>query len=368
MRIMNFSVTPWLRAGLPLLALVVVGGVGACAKDGAAKTSASATAPAAESSVSTPDTMASIGDQAITMQDVRDRIGPALERLDVQYQRARSQMLDSALHSVLSERVLALASKKEGKSVDEMLAAEVGSLEPTDVEVSTWYQENQLRLGGRSIDQLRPQILDFLRKQKRREAAEKLQDRLTNDLKVTVNFELYRPTFDNTGAPTLGNKDAAVTLVEFSDFQCPFCKGFAPTLHQVAKEFGDKVLVVYRQYPIVSLHPNAPKAAEASLCANEQGKFWELHDVMFNEQDRLDVSSLKEKARRLGMNQKNFDSCLDSGKYVEQVQRDQAEGMKLGIAGTPAVFLNGIELKGGAVSFETVRTAIQSELKRLGKN
>ena len=337
---------------------------GACSDEAAKPESA-----VASSSGAVPDTLASIGGQPITMKDVRDRLGPSLDRLDIQYQQARSRMLDSALQSVLAERVLDMAAKKEGKSIQEMLAAELGSsLEPTGVEVAAWYQDNQLRVGGRSLDQIRPQIVDFLRQQRLHEAAGKLQQRLNDELSVKVLYEPYRLTFNNTGAPTLGSPDAAVTLVEFSDFQCPYCKGFAPTLHQVAKEFGDKVLIVYRQYPIASLHPNAQKAAEASLCANEQGKFWELHDLMFSEQDRLDVANLKEKARRLGMNQKTFDNCLDSGRYVEQIERDQLEGTKIGFAGTPSVFVNGMEVKGGAVPFEVVRAAIQRELLRADRS
>ena len=157
-------------------------------------------------------------------------------------------------------------------------------------------------------------------------------------------------------------------MVEFSDFQCPYCQGFAPTLKRIEKEYGEKVLIAYRQYPIPSLHPNAFKAAEASLCANEQGKFWELHDVMFAEQQQLSVSDLKEKARRLGMNSKNFDGCLDSGRYVEQVQNDQKEGVRVGITGTPTVFINGILVEGGAVPFETIASIINRELARADRS
>ena len=176
--------------------------------------------------------------------------------------------------------------------------------------------------------------------------------------------EPYRLTFNNTGAPTSGKAGAPVTLVEFSDFQCPYCQGFVPTLKRIEKVYGDKVMIVYRQYPIPNLHPNAFKAAEASLCANEEGKFWELHDVMFAEQQQLSVSDLKEKARRLSMNSKKFDGCLDSGRYVEQVQNDQKEGLRVGISGTPAVFINGILVEGGAVPFETIASIINRELAR----
>jgi protein-disulfide isomerase len=344
-------------------AVVLLSVLAACAKDGAAK-------PPHQDSAATvnggpPAVLATVGDERITMEDVKGRVGPALERIEFQYQRARSKMIDSALQMILTERVLQVEAKKEGKTAEELLAAEAGaSLEPNDVEIAAWYQENQIRLQGRTLDQLRPQIADYLRDQHRKQAAQKLEQRLNEQLKVKVNFTPFRLTFANEGAPTLGKKGAPVTLVEFSDFQCPYCQRFAPTLKRVEQEFGDKVYIVYRQYPIPSLHPNAFKAAEASLCANEQGKFWQIYDLMFGEQDRLDVTNLKEKAKRLGMNQQKFNSCLDAGRYVEQVQNDQKEGARSGITGTPAVFINGTELQGGAVSYDVVRDAIQKELTR----
>jgi len=195
-------------------------------------------------------------------------------------------------------------------------------------------------------------------------AADRLVARLNKEKNVKVNFEPYRLAFDNGTSPTMGKAGAPVTLVEFSDFQCPFCHRFAPILKQVHDKYGDKVQIVYRQYPIPSLHPFAFKAAEASLCANDQGKFWEFHDSMFSEQNKLGVADLKDKAARMGMDRKKFEQCLDTGRYTEQVQKDMADGSKIGVTGTPAVFINGFELKGGAVPLETVTAAIDRELAR----
>lgn len=348
-------------AGLFALAAVA----GGCAKDSSASMPASASA-SIETGAKEPDILATVKGEPITMADVRSRVGDALDKIETQYQRSRSKTIDSTIQTILRDRVLDAEAKRQGKTFDELVQSESGvSLEPTELDVSNWYSENLGRVGGRSLDQVRPQIVAYLRDQRRKDAVLKLQERLDTEYEVKLHFEPYRMTFNNAGAPTLGKPGAPVTVVEFSDFECPYCQSFAPTLKQIEKEFGDKVHIVYRQYPIPSLHPNAFKAAEASLCANEEGKFWEYHDVMFREQKSLSVADLKEKARRLGLNAKRFEGCLDSGKYVEQVQNDQKEGMRAGITGTPTIFVNGLLVEGGAVPYETIAALINRELARV---
>ena len=312
-----------------------------------------------------PDPLATVGAEKITLADVRAQVGDQLDLLDAQYRRARDKIIGGALDTIVLERLIDTEVKKTGKTAEQLLTAEIGgSPDPSDVEISTWYKENQSRLGGRSLDQTRKQIADFLKKQRVQQAEAKLEQRLRAEVKVAMSFEPYRLTFSNAGAPTLGPATAPVTLVEFSDFQCPYCRAAAPTLKQVANKYGDKVHIVYRQYPIASLHPFALKAAEASLCANEQGKFWPLHDRMFDDQTKLGVSDLKQQARELGMDGKKFDACLDAGKYVEQVQNDMKEGQRSGVTGTPAIFLNGRVVEGGSVPFSVLQALIDKELAR----
>ena len=312
-----------------------------------------------------PDPLATVGGEKIAIADVRARVGEQLDLLDAQYRRARDKIIGSALDTIVLEKLIDTEAKKTGKTAQQLLTAEIGgSPEPSDVEIATWYKENQSRLGGRTLEQTRKQIADFLKKQRVQEASDKLEKRLRAEVKVATNFEPYRLTFSNAGAPTIGPESAPVTLVEFSDFQCPYCRAAAPTLRQVVSKYGDKVHIVYRQYPIPSLHPFALKAAEASLCANEQGKFWPLHDRMFDDQTKLGVSDLKQQARELGMDGKKFDACLDAGKYVEQVQNDMKEGQRSGVTGTPAIFLNGRVVEGGSVPFPVLQALIDKELAR----
>ena len=157
---------------------------------------------------------------------------------------------------------------------------------------------------------------------------------------------------------------APITIVEFSDFQCPYCARLIPTLEEVKKKYGDKVRIVFQQYPL-AFHQFAQKAAEASLCAHEQGKFWELHDAMFQNQQNLAVEQLKAKATELGMNADQFNACLDQGKFASQVAADLEAGTKAGVNGTPAMFINGRFLS-GAQPLGEITKVIDDELQRKG--
>lgn len=354
------------RGGLTAACLWSSTVLAACS-DQKAAVAAPATPPSASAATSDlPAVFATIGDDKIALADLRTRAGDQLDQLDMQYRRARDKVIGTALDSIIRERTMAAESKKTGKTPDELLLAAMGgSSTPTDVEIQTWFNENQARLAGRTLDQVRSQIVDLLTKQHRSEASNKLEQRLREEQKVVVAYEPFRLTFNNAGAPTKGKENAPITLVEFSDFQCPYCQVTAPMLKQVADKFGDKVQIIYRQYPIPSLHPFAFKAAEASLCANEQGKFWELHDAMFADQKKLAVSDIKATAKRLGLNDKKFAGCLDTGRFVEQVQNDQREAEKSGVTGTPAMFINGRYVEGGSVPFTTVEALINKELARI---
>jgi len=152
-----------------------------------------------------------------------------------------------------------------------------------------------------------------------------------------------------------------VTIVEFSDFECPYCSRVIPALEQVLDTYGDQVRLVFRQFPLNNIHPNAQKAAEASLCANDQGKFWEMHDLMFKEQRSLELEQLKEKAARLELDVEAFNECVDSSKYAEAVMSDQEAASRVGVSGTPALFINGRFLS-GAQPYEQLAVVIDAEL------
>jgi len=365
--IMNFdrAWNGWSSSLLPsFLTLLICLGVAACG-DPDTRSTAPRTAAPTVADLPLPDVLATIGEEQITLDDVRARVGEQFDQMTNQYLQARYNLLDETLQQIMRDRLLAAEADERGMRVNELIEEETGvNLEVTEADIAAFYEENQSRLQGRSLDQVRDQIAEHLRTTRRNEAMAGLEDRLSDERGVVYHMQPFRVELENGGAPALGPSDAVVTLVEFSDFECPYCSRFFPTFQRIKEEYGDRIQIVYRQYPLTSIHPSAFKAAEASLCAEEQGEFWAFHDLLFQEQSRLAVRDLKEKAGRLGLDQTEFDTCLDTGRYVEQVQDDLAAGRTAGVNGTPALFVNGIPIEGGAVAFEVVAEALDRELRR----
>ncbi len=163
--------------------------------------------------------------------------------------------------------------------------------------------------------------------------------------------------------PAVGPATAPVTLVEFSDFQCPFCQRVEPTLKQLRAKYGDKLRIVWKDFPLTQIHPQAFKASEAGHCAGDQGKYWEYHDRLFDNQQALQPADLKKHATDLGLDAAAFASCLDSSKYGERVRDGVSLGTSLGVNSTPTVFINGRRLS-GAQPLEVFVATIEEELSR----
>lgn len=160
-----------------------------------------------------------------------------------------------------------------------------------------------------------------------------------------------------------GSANAKVTLIEYSDFECPYCLRHKATIDQILQDYGDKVRLVFRQFPLTSIHPEAEKAAEASECAAEQGKFWEMYEKIFadNAAGTMSVDKWKEEAKNLKLNTSKFNDCLDSGKYASKISQQASAGGAAGVEGTPATFVNG-ELVSGAVPYAQLKQVIDSKL------
>lgn len=165
--------------------------------------------------------------------------------------------------------------------------------------------------------------------------------------------------------PPRGNPNAPIKIVEFSDFQCPACKASHPIIDRIFQDYQGKVVLYYRNFPL-KMHENSFIAAESAQCANEQGKFWEYHDILFKNQNKLDKENLKRYAENLGLNEEQFNLCLENEKYKDEINFDISEGKRLGIQGTPTFFINGKEVFGG--NEQELRKLIEEELKKWIQN
>jgi protein-disulfide isomerase len=155
-----------------------------------------------------------------------------------------------------------------------------------------------------------------------------------------------------------------VTIVEFTDFHCPFCKRVLPTLTQIERQYGEKVTVVFRDFPLDRLHPQASKAHEAARCADEQGQFWAYHDRLYANAPKASSEQLTAYAREVGLDVAAFEQCLSSGRHQDAVHQDVAEGTRLGVTGTPTFFVNG-RLLVGAQPLAAFVGVIEEELARV---
>jgi protein-disulfide isomerase len=315
--------------------------------------------------------LAVVNGETVTEQQVKDLAAKDLENLelhklqaDAGYERDQHAIVERALEGIIQDKLLEAEAKKRGVTPQALITSEVDSkvIPPSNFEVTAFYETNKSRISVSGDEALR-QIKAYLTDQRREAALESFVATLKKEYKVETYLEPLRSKVETEGSPAKGPAAAPVTIVEFSDFECPFCGALFPTLKQIEAKYGDKLRIVFRQFPLTNIHPHAQKAAEASLCANEQKKFWEMHDAMFQDNKNLEVDALKQKASALKLDRASFDACLDSAKYAAAIKKDTLAGAGLGVTGTPAMFING-RLFGGVLPFENLVKIIDEELQK----
>jgi len=238
----------------------------------------------------------------------------------------------------------------------------------TDPEIAAFYETNRSQMQGRALDDMRPLIRDYLEGQRRAAAHQALVADL-RDAGPPVTMLLDAPRYDVPVADddaSAGAENAPVTIVEFSDFQCPFCARVRPTLMRLRETYGDRVRLVWKDFPLTTTHPQAFQAAEAGNCAREQGRFWEYHDQLFEQQQALLTDQLKAHAVAAGLDGDRFNTCLDSGRYRQRVQDHLDLGFQLGVSSTPSVFINGRPVT-GAQPYEAFAQVVDEELERAAR-
>jgi protein-disulfide isomerase len=283
------------------------------------------------------------------------------------YQRVRQDLYAGrrrALDALVSSAALKGEAAKRGVSAEALLSLEAAKRTPptSELDISRFMTATPLP-AGTSPERLRPAIAAYLAQKANEEARGRYLDELRSSLGSRLSDALAPPRVEvQTDAwnPTSGPADAAVQLTVFSDFQCPYCKRFEPTLAQLAKTFQGRVRIVWRHFPL-TIHERALPAALAAQCAHDQGRFWAYHDALFGNQAGLTDADLKRVAGEMGMTMSVFESCLDTGAHRDQVQADLQAGGRLGVAGTPTVFINGRALV-GALALSEYEKAILEEL------
>jgi protein-disulfide isomerase len=266
-----------------------------------------------------------------------------------------------ALQEVLDQKLVEAEAKKKGVTVDDLIKTEVDSkvADPTDDEVSAYYQARQGQI-NQTFDELKDKIRQGLKdeaiQKARRSYVAGLMQQAVNDGELVVLLDPPKIEMSFDPARLRGDPKAPVTIVEFADFSCPYCRNAESTLNELLAKYAGKVKVGYRDFPLRELHPQAQLAAEASRCAGEQGKYWEYHDMLFANPDKQSREDLMADASSLKLDDKQFDTCLSSGRYKPQIEQDIQMGTRAGIVATPGFFVDGTFLNGAqpAAAFEKI--------------
>ncbi len=325
-------------------------------------------APKSGQPASKPMIVATFNGAPITEEDLRkiaandfDKLGMDVDQMNSNIARIAHQIMETNLLHMLAEKIFDAEAAKRGVTKAALLETELqGKIkEPTQQDINAFYLANRQRF-TQPLDKVSDQIRQYLSAQYRNKAIDDLADRLKPGYKVQMLLPPLRFHVADEGYPSLGPKNAPVTIVEFSDFQCEECSQLTKTLREVVDKYGNKVRLVYRQLPASQAHPLAEKAAEASLCAGDQNHFWEMHNLLFETQKDLKEEDLKAKAAQLKLDTAAFDKCLSSGKYAVKVKEDEREAYRLAVASSPSFFINGRPFS-GAVPLPEISKAIDEE-------
>jgi protein-disulfide isomerase len=310
----------------------------------------------------TPDTVAEVDGEAISAQELTTATSALLARLQQQAFWLKQQKLQE----LIEDRLLAHEARRRHISLESLIQTEITSKagKVTPEEIHMLYEVYGKRL-QKPESEVEGQLRSLLLQQKIRARRHEFAKALEAKAKVSVYLEAPTPVRAVVGVdgPSRGPAGAPVTIVEFEDFQCPFCRGSQRILDQVLLRYKDKVRLVHRDFPLQSLHPSSWKAHEAARCAEERGKFWQYRELLYKNPPATTEEQLTSYASQLGLDPSDFKKCLDSGKFKPVVQKDEDEAIRLGVQGTPAFFINGQFLAGAQPESEFVRI-IDQELNQ----
>ena len=298
--------------------------------------------------------VAKVSGADLTLSDLRQDEGGKLLQAEYQYYLNERK----ALEELIDNRLLADEARRKAISLDQLLQTEVYKevKDPTEDQLEVYYEGLDTQDPYQSV---REDVLQHIRELRRTKARAAYVAQLRKEAKINIMLMPPSAQVDVAKAYTRGEEHAPVVLVEFADYQCPYCQKVNPQIQQLKKEYGDNLTVVFKDFPL-PMHHGSEKAAEAARCAGEQGKFWEYHDVLFYSK-QTEVDALKEHARVLKLDGDKFDTCLDSGTEAAAVKRDLDEARSLGLTGTPSFFVNG-HFFSGVVDYAALKDIVNQQL------
>ncbi len=302
--------------------------------------------------------LATVGSMKITEAQVDEKARPQLAAIESQVYQAKKRALDDIIDDYLIEQ----AARKAGMTKEAYLKQEVQDKAPapTEKEMKDFYDQNQARI-RQPFDRIKAPLENYMRRQKMNAARAELVAKLRQEAGVKVMLKAPRVDVSTQySAGSTGPSNAPVTIVEFSDYQCPFCGRAESSVQEILKKYGDKVRLVYMDFPL-PMHPYALKAAQAARCAGDQGKYWPFHDALFADQSKLDPKGLDATAARLKLDTKKFDQCTAGDLHLDQIKKSQQEGSDIGVDGTPTFVING-RLMNGAQPTNEMESVINEEL------
>jgi protein-disulfide isomerase len=295
----------------------------------------------------------------VTMSQLEEFVHSSLLQLRQKEYETKSSGLEKMLFMNLQSR----EAKKLGISQQEYYKQNVTDKvgEPTEEEINSILTQYKDRL-PKDENEARKRVIAYLKQLKTQQREEAFKKELFEKAQVKIALEPPRINVPLSGhEPVLGPKDAPITIIEFSEFECPYCAKVEPTVKKLLKEYEGKIKLIFKHFPL-EFHQNARYAAELSLCANEQNKFWEIHDWLFANKDKLNnFEEIKKQAKELGLDVDVFTSCVKEKKYSHQIDKDMAVAEELGTTATPSFFINGRLLQ-GAQPYEKFKEIIEQEL------
>lgn len=298
--------------------------------------------------------IAEVGGEKLRLLDLQKAQSTKL--LQARYQYYMNQR--KALDQLIDDKLIEMEANKRHLSVDQLLNTVVYKdlKDPTEDQLQVYYEGME---STESYESIHDKVLEHIRELRRDKARANFVKQLRTETPVQVMLEPPFVDVNVKDAHSLGPKNSPVTLVEFADYECPYCQRITADLQKLEKEYAGRLSIVYKDFPL-PMHHSAQKAAEAARCAGQQGKFWEYHDVLFYSR-QLQVSELKEHARVLKLDGDRFDKCLDEGSETANVQKDQEEAHQLGLTGTPSFFVNG-HFFSGAADYTVLKEMVDMQL------